>query len=107
LNVFETFVESHRNWSYATFGTGPQTIGLMRHIEKELDEIRENPNDLSEWVDVMLLALDGYLRHGGTVENVLRDMQAKQEKNFARRWVPSTGESTPVEHDRSLDESNR
>ena len=105
MNPFEAMVERHRSWTYANFGTGRQTLGLTRHIEKELEEIRENPDDLSEWIDVMLLALDGYLRHGGTVETLLRDMQAKQDKNFARQWLPGTDESTPVEHDRSLDES--
>ncbi|WP_457939344.1 dATP/dGTP pyrophosphohydrolase domain-containing protein [Mesorhizobium sp. 10J20-29] len=102
MSPFEIFVEKHRNWSYATFGSGRQTTGLIRHIQKELEEIRQSPDDLSEWVDVMLLALDGYLRHGGTVENALRDMQAKQDKNLARRWVAATDESTPVEHNRSI-----
>ncbi len=103
MNAFEAFVERHRRWSFRTFGSGRQTIGLTRHIEKELGEIRANPDDLSEWVDIMILALDGYLRHGGTVENLLRDMHSKQEENFARRWLPATDESTPIEHDRSFD----
>ena len=105
MNEFEAFVQRHRSWSYQTFGPGRQTKGLTRHIEKELEEIRANPDDLSEWVDVMMLALDGYLRHGGTVENVLRDMQSKQEENFGRRWLPATDDRTPVEHDRSFDGS--
>lgn len=100
--MFESFVENHRNWSYATFGTGRQTIGLIRHIEKELDELRQTPDELSEWIDVMILALDGYLRHGGTVENALRDMQAKQKINLARRWISAPEETTPSEHDRSI-----
>jgi hypothetical protein len=103
VSPFEAFVERHRGWSFATFGSGRQTTGLTRHIEKELDEIRANPDDLSEWVDVMMLALDGYLRHGGTVETVLKDLQAKQDVNFGRQWIANREEDLPVEHDRSLD----
>ena len=106
MKSFEAFVERHRRWSYETFGTGRQTNGLTRHIEKELDEIRANPDDLSEWVDVMMLALDGYLRHGGTPEGVLRDMNTKQEKNFQRQWLATGDDSDPVEHDRSPDDGS-
>ena len=101
MSEFESFVERHRKWSYETFGGGRQTLGLTRHIEKELEEIRAKPDDLSEWIDVMVLALDGYLRHGGTVEALMRDLQAKQDTNFARRWPPATDENTPSEHSRS------
>ncbi len=104
MSDFEIFVERHRRWSFDTFGSGRQTLGLTRHIETELAEIRANPEDLSEWIDVMMLALDGYLRHGGTAENLMRDLRAKQDINFARSWPAATDEDTPAEHDRSRED---
>ena len=101
MSDFESFVERHRRWSFDTFGSGRQTLGLTRHIETELAEIRANPEDLSEWIDVIMLALDGYLRHGGAAENLMHDLRAKQDINFARSWPAATDEDTPAEHDRS------
>ena len=43
---------------------GPDTsdeklAGIREHIRKELDEIENEPRDLIEWIDVVILALDG------------------------------------------------
>jgi hypothetical protein len=88
-------------WSKRTFGPGKRTLGIIDHITKELREIAAKPDDLSEWVDVAILAMDGYWRHGGTPEQFMRDMQAKQDKNFARVWPAPTSEDVAVEHDRT------
>jgi hypothetical protein len=101
MDPFEAFAARHWEWSRQTFGPGRQTGGLTEHIEKELAEIRSKPDDLAEWIDVMTLALDGYLRHGGSVATILRDLEAKQATNRARRWPAPTGRDEAVEHDRS------
>lgn len=49
-------------WSRATFGPGPRTKGVIDHIKKELEEIERGFGDPKEWVDVVILALDGLLR---------------------------------------------
>lgn len=49
-----------KDWSEKTFGSGNRTIGLIEHIREELKEVQDKPYDLKEWVDVMLLAFDGY-----------------------------------------------
>lgn len=85
-------------WSRRTFGEGKRTEGLCRHIEKELSEIRQKPEDLYEWVDVVILALDGYWRHGGTVEDLAAYLDTKQATNFAREWPAPVSEDVPVEH---------
>ena len=51
-----------RAFSRATFGPGARTAGVLDHICKELKEIEAKPDDLSEWVDLILLALDGAWR---------------------------------------------
>jgi len=97
----EQYVQRQEEWSSRTFGHGPRTLGVTRHIEKEIAEIRENPHDLSEWVDVVILALDGYWRHGGDPREIMKHLTAKQEKNFARQWPTPTSQDDAVEHVRA------
>jgi hypothetical protein len=99
-NNLAEYLKRQWEWSARTFGNGRRTLGVTKHIEKEIAEIREKPDDLSEWVDVIILAMDGYWRHGGTPESLLADMQAKQDKNFARTWPTSKSEDEAVEHTR-------
>ena len=75
-----------RAWSRATFGPGMRTKGVCDHIRKELREIEESPGDLEEWVDVVLLALDGAWRCGATPEEIAAKIAAKQSKNELRDW---------------------
>ncbi len=85
------------DWSRRTFGSGRRTIGITKHIEKECNEVRENPDDLSEWVDIMILAMDGYWRAGGSPEMILHAIIAKQSINRERTY-PKTNEDEPSEH---------
>ena len=79
-------VERQIPWSKATFGTKMRTGGITQHIELELQEIRDNPDDLTEWIDVVLLALDGAWRSGHTPAEIEAALIAKQNKNFKRIW---------------------
>jgi hypothetical protein len=85
-------------WSARTFGHGLRTKGIVQHIQKELAEILEKPHDLSEWVDVMILAMDGYWRHGGDPKEIMQRLQLKQDVNFARQWPPIGPEDQAMEH---------
>jgi hypothetical protein len=93
----ETIVTWQRNWSRRTFGEGRRTEGLCIHIEKELAEIRAKPQDLEEWIDVILLAMDGAWRAGYTAAQVAEALQAKQLKNHTRKW-DVRGQDEPCEH---------
>lgn len=75
-----------RDWSLKTFGPGPRTNGVLEHISQELEEIREAPNDLSEWADVIILAFDGAYRTGAEPQAVIDAVLAKRAKNEARTW---------------------
>lgn len=85
-------------WSLATFGPGRRTTGLLEHIRRELDEVAEAPDDLVEWVDVVLLAFDGYWRHGGTPEGFIDLVRYKFGVNQARKWGPPAPEDQPNAH---------
>ena len=96
--MISEYLARQQAWSKRVFGEGRRTLGITKHIEKELDEIRAKPLDLSEWVDVVILALDGYWRAGGTPESIARDLQAKQTKNFGRTYPFPTSQDEPSEH---------
>jgi hypothetical protein len=92
------FLARKLQWSLATFGEGPHTAGIQAHIVKELAEISANPSDYKEWIDVLFLALDGYLRHGGRPENLLPDLEEKLAINKKRKWPEFHPDDLAIEH---------
>lgn len=94
-----------REFSERTFGPGHRVKGVLQHIRKELDEIEANPNDLSEWIDVAILAMDGAWRQGYSPNQIAKAWLDKQAKNEARRWPDwrKMPEDQAIEHDRSKD----
>lgn len=96
--------EQHR-FSLHTFGPGPRAAGVVAHIRKELEEVLRAPGDLSEWVDVMILAADGAMRAGHSPADLVAGYRAKLERNFARTWPDWRGmpADQPIEHDRAAD----
>lgn len=94
-----------REWSERTFGPGPRTKGVIDHIRKELAEIEADPTDISEWIDVTILALDGAWRAGHSPEQIWEALKSKQAKNETRAW-PDWRTMPPdkaIEHDRTAD----
>lgn len=92
-----------REWSRATFGPGTRTGGVIDHIRKELGEIEDDPSDLDEWVDVLILAFDGAWRAGWEPQQIIDAIKAKQARNEARVWPDwrTRSEDEAIEHDRS------
>lgn len=67
------YLTRHRDWSWHSFGTpadGRGPAGPHNHIAKELKEIEADPDDLEEWIDVIILSIDGCLRAGCTLRDV-------------------------------------
>lgn len=76
-----------RDFSVRTFGPGPRTTGLVKHLGEELLEAAQNPGDVEEWIDIVILGFDGALRNCGcTPGMVAQALHAKQTKNEARTW---------------------
>jgi Protein of unknown function (DUF550)/Domain of unknown function (DUF4406) len=92
-----------REWSLQTFGPSPRTKGVLDHIRKELAEIESNPGDLSEWIDVVILAFDGAWRAGHEPEVIAATLGGKQARNENRVWPDWRTQSADraIEHDRS------
>jgi hypothetical protein len=74
-------LKRQRAFSRATFGPGARTKGVLDHIRKECAEVEKAPVDLSEWVDLILLALDGAWRAGHDPAAIAEAIEIKQSKN--------------------------
>lgn len=92
------FLKIQADWSARTFGPGKRTVGICNHIRSELDEIEAEPDNLEEWIDVIVLALDATWRLGATPESVVRVLMDKQQKNLMRSWGPPPPEDQPSFH---------
>lgn len=88
MQIFDLVAHLHRQRAFSEriFGPGKRTAGLIDHVRKEIHEIEAEPHDLGEWVDLVLLALDGAWRHGATPERIAAAIDARQTKNEARDW---------------------
>lgn len=86
-------------FSRATFGPGARTAGVCDHIRKELVEVESAPLSFrsQEWVDVVILALDGLTRSLLNETNGVETQEQaafaavmairnKQSKNERRNW---------------------
>jgi hypothetical protein len=100
---FKAHLQRQRDWSTKTFGPGRCTERVVDHILKELIEIGANPSDLSEWVDVVLLGLDGAWRAGYSPDQIIEALEAKQAENEAREWPNwrTVSADQAIEHVRS------
>lgn len=89
-------------WSRDTFGPGFRS-GVFRHLEEEIGEAEDRPEDIEEWADLLILTFDGAIRAGHHPSEILRAYHAKMLKNFGRTWPDWRGLPTdqPINHDRS------
>jgi hypothetical protein len=83
---FEAHLMRQRAWSEKTFGPGTRQRGIIDHIRKELVEIEQSGGELAEWIDVVILALDGCWRSGASPLEIIDALLAKQQKNESREW---------------------
>lgn len=79
-------LERQSEWSIETFGAGEHVEGVLDHIEEEIEEVRETPDDLEEWIDIVILALDGAHRQGYSPERIATALFMKQNENEERDW---------------------
>lgn len=75
-----------REWSREAFGPSPRLAGILEHLSKEIVEVSESPTDVREWVDIVILALDGAMRQGIDPSEIIEAYHAKVAENIARSW---------------------
>lgn len=102
------YLEQQIAFSLAAFGPGDREAGVLDHMKKEMIEIQDatTPEDkLAEWIDLVILSLDGAWRTGATPQQIVEALEAKLTKNIGRKW-PDWRAAEPgkaIEHDRSYD----
>ena len=114
--IADFLVDTH-DFSLNTFGPGPRTEGVLSHIGKELGEVRKEPDDMEEWIDLIILSFDGAMRRLTQEQglqpyhavNVLMDKwREKTDKNKARDWPDfrQFGQDQAIEHVRDEEMTN-
>lgn len=102
---FDLVAHLHRQRAFSerTFGPGAHTAGVLDHIRKELAEVEAAPGDVSEWVDLVILALDGAWRAGHEPQAIVDALVAKQTRNESRTWPDwrTVDPTKAIEHDRT------
>lgn len=84
-----THLRHQKEWSAKAFGPSDiidRTEGVLDHMKKEIEEARAMPNDIEEWIDIVMLAFDGAWRNGATPEQIAGTLFAKLRKNENRTW---------------------
>lgn len=98
---FKDYVDKQIEWSQATFKDHPNIDSILGHLRKELDEIQQDPTDPYEWVDVIILALEGAWRIAGlSSTDIEQYLVQKQTINKLRKWpdVSTFPKGKPIEH---------
>lgn len=122
-------ITTQAKWSRNTFGPGTREPGIIEHIKKELLEIEEavTPEDkLSEWIDIIILGIDGaqrviteekgqILSHGhidamgdtSVGRIILGAYFRKMNENYNREWPDwrNFKQNQAIEHIRETDAS--
>ena len=98
--IDEEVIEQFKEWNFNTYGPGERLTGTIEHIKKELEEIEKEPHDLVEWVDVIMLAMNGALRHGHEPQAIIDAFFKKFEINKKRKWKDwrEVPEGEPITH---------
>lgn len=114
VTTLVSHLERQIAFSLKAFGPSKRTGGIIDHIKKELVEVANAPDDLTEWIDLAMLALDGAWRHVDrthltltqVAEQVQKTLIEKLAKNEARSWPDwrTLSEDKAIEHNRSADE---
>lgn len=77
--------DAERAWALPTFGR-TEPSGSLAHLASEVEELREDPSDIGEYADCLLLLLDAAAISGFSTRDLLRAVWTKMERNKARTW---------------------
>jgi len=108
MRPISAYAAEQRAFSRETFGPGKRRAGILQHIRKELVEVEsaEGEDLLYEWVDVMILALDGAWRAGFSPDEIEAALWAKLARNRQRTWPDwrDVPDGQAIEHVREMGE---
>ena len=88
VNKLNRFIRERNKFSNDTFGS-PEVrscIYPLKHLQEEVQELIDNPNDTMEWADCFLLLLDAAWRKGYTIDDLVEFSSQKLKINKKRKW---------------------
>ena len=98
-NELKNLFKEHIKWSQQTFGKKKTYKACFAHMEREIDECRENPKDIEEYADILLLLFDAFYRGTGKGFDALVNAVSKKiKKNKNRKWNVSKDPNVPSFH---------
>ena len=103
-NNLDRLVDAIASFSDEAFGDvserGP--IGPLKHLKLEVDEAIAKPDDVSEYADIFILAIDSARRAGFTATELI-EAAALGTLYITRRreWKKASGGDEALEHDRT------
>ena len=97
---FVAFLDELLAWSLDKFGTGTMETLFMQRIRRAAAKVTADDKSLDEWVDVILLALDGAMRcgdHGAAVIDAEFHQHALEDYEGELHYLGFLG-SMPLAH---------
>lgn len=96
----QLIAEDLQEWSEKTFGTSEERgpIGPLKHLQKEVEEALEAPDDASEYADCLILIIDAARRAGFDIDELLHATHCKMKINRHRKWAKPTSDE-PIFHE--------
>lgn len=98
LDKLNDFFRRYTEFSNGAFGSPEERgcLGPLHHLQEEVKELIDNPDDELEWADCFLLLLDAARRKGHSMDDLVRFANAKLEINKKRSW--KKGENNVFKH---------
>ena len=85
--TFLAHLDRQKVFRIRAFGPSARTEGVLDHIRLECNEVSgTGGKDLSEWIDIAMLAFSGALGAGFAPYEIVQAIEAKQTKNEKRSW---------------------
>lgn len=100
-------IKDQMEWSIDTFGPSEErgSEGVIDHLRKEIEEVAKSPDDITEWIDIMILAIDGAWRSGFDPDQIATALFDKMKVNEKRDWPDwrKAEKGKAIEHIRDKD----
>jgi len=61
-------------------------VSKLHHLQEEVAELIEEPEDTLEWADCMILLIDAAKKAGHDMDDLYGFIQAKMDINKKRKW---------------------
>lgn len=97
---FVDWCDRTNRWAGSVFGDEVDVSGVIKHLEEEVQEAADDPDEIYEWCDIIFLAVDGARRRGFTPEEIGQALEEKLQINIDRQW-PSPADrflGQPIKH---------